>query len=149
MNGDCLTEGHILGAKAMNLALIRKKLPTEADCIFHLERIRWNGKPVCPYCNSTQTSPIPREARHHCNGCNTAFSVSVGTIFHHTHLPLQKWFLAISLVLNAEKDISARQLACYVEVSTNTARFMGLRIRNATLEQGKLIKNVVGWLSTS
>ena len=60
----------------MNLASTGKKLPTEADCISHLERVRWNGKPVCPYCNSTRTSPIPREARHHCNACNTTFSVN-------------------------------------------------------------------------
>jgi transposase-like protein len=127
----------------MNIVSIYKKFPTEADCISHIERVRWNGKPVCPYCKSTRTSPMPSESRHHCNGCNTTFSVTVDTIFHHTHLPLQKWFLAISLVLNAKKGISARQLGRDLEVNKNTAWFMGMRIRNAMFEQGELLKGIV------
>lgn len=127
----------------MNIVSIYKKFPTEADCISHIERVRWNGKPVCPYCKSTRTSRMPSESRHHCNGCNTTFSVTVDTIFHHTHLPLQKWFLAISLVLNAKKGISARQLGRDLEVNKNTAWFMGMRIRNAMFEQGELLKGIV------
>lgn len=127
----------------MNIVSIYKKFPTEGDCISHIERVRWNGKPVCPYCKSTRTSPMPSESRHHCNGCNTTFSVTVDTIFHHTHLPLQKWFLAISLVLNAKKGISARQLGRDLEVNKNTAWFMGMRIRNAMFEQGELLKGIV------
>jgi len=127
----------------MNIVSIYKKFPAETDCISHIERVRWNGKPVCPYCKSIRTSPMPSESRHHCNGCNTTFSVTVDTIFHHTHLPLQKWFLAISLVLNAKKGIAARQLARDLQVNKNTAWFMGMRIRNAMFEQGELLKGIV------
>jgi transposase-like protein len=127
----------------MNIVAIYKKFPTEADCIAHIERVRWNGRPVCPYCKSTRTTPMPRESRHHCNGCNTTFSVTVDTIFHHTHLDLQKWFLAISLVLNANKGISARQMARDLEVNRNTAWYMGMRIRNAIFEQGELLRGIV------
>lgn len=127
----------------MNIVAIYKKFPTEADCISHIERVRWNGKPVCPYCKSTRTTPMPSESRHHCNSCNTTFSVTVDTIFHHTHLPLQKWFLAVSLVLNAKKGISARQLARDLEVNKNTAWYMGMRIRNAMFEQGELLSGIV------
>jgi hypothetical protein len=73
----------------------------------------------------------------------TVFSVTVDTIFHHTHLPLQKWFLAISLVLNAKKGISARQLGRDLEVNKNTAWYMSMRIRNAMFEQGELLKGIV------
>jgi transposase-like protein len=127
----------------MNIIAIYKKFPTEADCIAHLERVRWKGVPACPYCHSTRTTAIAKESRHHCNGCNTTFSVTVGTIFHHTHLDLQKWFLAISLVLNAKKGIAARQLARDLEVNKNTAWYMGMRIRNAMFEQGELLKGIV------
>lgn len=126
----------------MNIRTIYKKFPTEADCIAHLERVRWNGRPVCPYCKSTRTTPIASESRHHCNCCNTTFSVTVDTIFHHTHLDLQIWFLAISLVLNAKKGISARQLGRDLEVNKNTAWYMGMRIRNAMIEQGELLRGV-------
>lgn len=127
----------------MNIIEIYRKFPKEADCIAHLERVRWQGKPVCPYCQSTKASPAPAESRHHCNNCKTTFSVTVGTIFHHTHLDLQKWFLAISLVLNAKKGISARQLARDIEVNKNTAWRMGMQIRKAMIEQSELMTGVV------
>ena len=88
---------------------------------------------------------MPAERRHHRNNCKTSFSVTVGTIFHHTHLPLQKWFLALSLVLNAKKNISARQLARDLQVNKNTGWRMGMQIRNAMLEieQRNLLQGIV------
>ena len=121
----------------MNIVRIYELFPTEADCVAHLEAVRWKGTPVCPYCGSPSTSPMPKEGRHHCNACNTTFSVTVGTIFHHTHLPLQKWLLAVSLVLNAKKGLSARQLARDLEVNKNTGWRMGMQIRNAMAESGQ------------
>jgi transposase-like protein len=126
----------------MNIVKIYELFPTEADCIAHLENVRWHGVPVCPYCKSDRTTPMPSESRHHCNSCNTTFSITVDTIFHHTHLDLQKWFLAISLVLNAKKGISARQLGRDLEVNKNTAWYMGMRIRNAMFEQGELLRGI-------
>jgi transposase-like protein len=118
----------------MNIVRIFELFPTEADCIAHLENVRWRGKPICPYCKSDRTSPMPREQRHHCNNCKTSFSVTVNTIFHQTHLPLQKWFLAVSIVLNAKKGPSARQLARDLDVNRNTGWRMGMQIREATAE---------------
>lgn len=129
----------------MNIVSIYRQFPTEASCIAHLERIRWNNKPTCPYCQSQSSSPYPKESRHHCNNCNTTYKVTVGTIFHHTHLPLQKWFLAISLILNAKKGIAARQLARDLEVNKNTAWYLAMRIRNAMTEstQRELLQGLV------
>jgi transposase-like protein len=115
----------------MNIIKIFEMFPTEANCIAHLESVRWRGKPACPYCKSTNTTAMPKESRHHCNACNTTFSVTVGTIFHQTRLPLQKWFLAVSIVLNAKKGLSARQLARDLEVNKNTGWRMGMQIRKA------------------
>jgi len=64
-------------------------------------------------------------------------------MFHHTHLDLQKWFLAVSLILNAKKGISSRQLARDLEVNKNTAWSMGMRIRRAMMEQQGLLKGIV------
>ena len=129
----------------MNIIEVYRKFPTESDCIVHLEKVRWKGTPVCVYCNSERVSSMPKEHRHHCNNCNTTFSVTVNTIFHHTHLPLQKWFLAISLILNAKKGIAARQLARDLEVNKNTAWSLAMRIRKAMLEAGQrdLLQGVV------
>lgn len=119
----------------MNIVSVYKVFPTETDCLNHIEKVRWHGKPVCPYCKSDKQSPLPKENRYHCNTCNTTFSVTVGTIFHQTHLPLQKWFLALSLVLNAKKGISARQLGRDLEVNKDTAWRMAMKIRQAMSQQ--------------
>jgi len=127
----------------MNIIQIYKKFPTQSDCIKHLELVRWNNEPVCPYCKSKKQTPLPKEHRYHCNNCNTSYSVLVGTIFHKTRLDLQKWFLAITLVLNAKKGISARQLARDIEVTKDTAWYMIMRIRAAFVEQGELMEGIV------
>src|SRR5208282_1530275 len=129
----------------MNITRIYQLFPTESDCIKHLENVRWKGKPTCPYCRSDRTTAAPTEKRHHCNNCKTSFSVTVGTIFHHTHLPLQKWLLAVSLVLNAKKGLSARQLARDLDVNRNTGWRMAMQIRKAMAEreQRELLSGVV------
>lgn len=127
----------------MNIIQIYKKFPTEDSCIKHIEKVRWQNTPICPYCKSKKQTPLTKENRYHCNNCNTSFSVTVQTIFHHTHLPLQKWFLAISLILNAKKGIASRQLARDIEVNPKTAWFMQMRIRKAMNEYGELLKGIV------
>lgn len=127
----------------MNIVEIYKKFPTQKDCIAHIEKVRWNDKPTCPYCHSTNTTRFKNSFRHHCNNCNTSFSVTVGTIFHHTHIDLQKWFLAISLILNAKKGISSRQLSRDIEVNKNTAWRMQMQIRKAMIEYGNLLRGIV------
>lgn len=127
----------------MNIIQIYKQFPTPESCIKHLEGVRWNGRPACPYCHSKRQTPLKNEQRYHCNSCNTSYSVTVGTIFHKTKIDLQKWFLAISLVLNAKKGISARQLMRDIEVNKNTAWYMLMRLRRAMVEHGELLKGLV------
>lgn len=127
----------------MNIIQIFNKFPTQESCLEHLDQIRWNGNPRCPYCESENQTPLKDEHRYHCNNCNTSFSVTVGTIFHHTHLPLQKWFLAVTLMLNAKKGLSARQLARDLEVNKNTAWRITMKVREAMAYQGELLKGIV------
>lgn len=119
----------------MNIIQIFEKFPTQEACKEHLEKARWGNTPKCPYCQSERTT---RNAdRHYCYNCKTSFSVTVGTIFHRTHLPLQKWFLAIALMLNAKKGISALQLSRDIEVNKNTAWRINMQIRKAMTQRGQ------------
>lgn len=111
-----------------------RSLPTEKDCLGFLEAARWGGEPDCPYCGSTRVTAVPTECRHRCNGCNTAFSVTVNTIFHRTRLSLRTWFAAISLILDAREPVPARRLARQLGVNKNTASRLNARIRVAMLE---------------
>jgi transposase-like protein len=127
----------------MNIIQIFKKFPTQKNCVKHLEKARWNNKPICPYCSSTNTNSLIKELRHHCNGCRKSFSVTVGTIFHHTHVPLQKWFLLISLMQNAEKGLSSLQASRDIDVSQTTTWSMMHRIRKAMSDDGSLLFGII------
>lgn len=127
----------------MNIIQIFERFPTQEACKEHLEKARWGDTPKCPYCQSVRTTR--NAGRHYCYNCKTSFSVTVGTIFHRTHLPLQKWFLAITLILNAKKGISALQLSRDLEVNKNTGWRIAMQIRKAMTQrdQRDLLTGVV------
>ena len=132
----------------MNIVQIFKEFPTQESCIKHLEKVRWGGMIHCPYCasiNMDTHSDKKRPYRHRCRDCNTSFSVTVGTIFHRTHLPLQKWFLAINLMLNAKKGLSALQLSRDLHVNKNTAWRISMQIRKAMTQavQRNLLTGII------
>jgi transposase-like protein len=118
----------------MNLLEVITRFPTQESCISQLEALRWQGKPQCPYCKSEQSSKRAGTQRYQCHGCNSAYSVLVGTIFESTKLELPKWFLAISLILNAKKGLSSRQLGRDLGINRNTAWYLQMRIRKAMQE---------------
>ena len=105
-----------------------------------LEQIIWNGKPKCPYCGSNNATAYKSEKRYHCNSCYTSFSVTVGTIFHKTHVSLDKWLLAIRLVINSSGGISVRQLASEVGVNKNTAASMVKRIKEEMKQESDMLR---------
>jgi transposase-like protein len=129
----------------MDLVTVFKKFPSQKECIEYLERVRWGDAPICPYCGSSRSTALKNEQRYHCNSCNTTYSVTVNTVFHDTRLELQKWFLAIAIILNAKKGISARQLARDLKVNKNTAWYLGMRIRKAMVDtdQRQLLMGLV------
>lgn len=134
----------------MNIIEIMNRWPNQETAINHLERIRWGGHPVCPYCKSDKVcvhaSKDKALPRWQCETCHRAFSVTVGTIFHHTHLPLQTWFLAVAIMLNAKKNISNLQLSRDLNLPYKTAWSLALRIRIAMLtdpDQKRLFHGII------
>lgn len=133
----------------MNIIEIFSRFPKRADCINHIESVKWANSPICPYCGSAHCTTMKKEKRfninrYHCNKCNATFSVLVGTIFQDTKLELQKWFLAIFLIFNSKKGISSRQLARDLQVNVKTAWSMQIRIRKAMFNNDlELLKGIV------
>jgi transposase-like protein len=127
----------------MTMASIYQMFPSQDSCIEHLEKIRWQNGPECPYCFNKHVTREKSQNRWHCNACNTSFSVTVNTIFHDTKIPLQKWFVAISLMLNAPKDISAKQLQRDLKVTYKTAWNMAVRIRRAMSDQSDFLHQII------
>ncbi|MDN3509153.1 MAG: IS1595 family transposase, partial [Candidatus Neptunochlamydia sp.] len=104
---------------------------TQKECVKFLEKNRWGDRPKCAYCESDHTYQALEKERHHCNRCHRSFSVTVGTIFHGTKVPLQKWFLLIALMLNAKKGLSACQAARDLGMRRTTVWSMMHRIRKS------------------
>ena len=119
----------------MNIIEVFNKFQTQEQAIEYLEEKRWHGKPICPYCLSEKVcrhSSADRENRRlQCQSCSKAFSVTVGTIFHKTHVPLRNWFLVLALMLNAKKSASACQIARDIGMRRPTVWSMMHRIRVA------------------
>ncbi len=116
----------------MNLLEIFSRYPDQEACIEHLENVRYGDKPYCPHCGGVHVARKAdgeRMGRWNCHDCKSSFNVLSGTIFEKTKVPLQKWFMAIGLVINAKKSLSSCQLARDLELNQKTAWFMEQRIR--------------------
>ena len=116
---------------------------THQECLVHLEKIRWDGIPICPYCGSNKSSRYKSEHRYHCSSCFTSYSVTVDTLFHKTHVDLHKWFQAILILYKLNPDISGRKLAQAIQVNRATASLMIKRVLGASPEQAEILKAIV------
>lgn len=113
----------------MDLFQISNKFPSELDAIKYFEKQRWGDKIRCPYCNSDKKGIRNKDNRFHCKNCNKTYSVVTGTWLHYSKIPLRKWMMAITLITNAKKGISAKQLQRDLNVSYPTAGSMSMTLR--------------------
>lgn len=107
----------------------------------YLERVRWPDGPVCPHCGSI-ADHYRLEGKSHrkgllkCQDCREQFSVTVGTVFERSKIPLSKWLAAAFLLCSSKKGISAHQLHRTLGVTYKTAWFLAHRIRLAMTDSG-------------
>jgi transposase-like protein/IS1 family transposase len=99
--------------------------------IDHFKTIRWGGGIVCPYCDHDKAYTLSRANKYRCADCNRNFSVTVGTIFEDTKLPLRIWFGAIWLITNHPKGIASTTLARDLGITQKSAWFLLHRLRHA------------------
>ena len=102
----------------------------------HLEAIRWPDGPICPHCGSLDNAAqlngkSTRPGVYKCRDCRKPFSVTVGTVFERSKIPLNKWLLATHLLASSKKGISSHQLHRSLGVTYKTAWFMMHRLRLA------------------
>lgn len=107
----------------------------------HLEKLQWAMGRVCPHCGTVDNSTelkgkSTRPGVYKCKDCRKPFSVTVGTVFERSHIPLNKWLLATHLLAASKKGMSAHQLSRMLDVTYKTAWFMAHRIREAMKDNG-------------
>ncbi len=108
----------------------------------HLEHVRWPDGPVCPHCGTfgeritkvEGKKQSHRPSLYHCNECAKQFTVTVGTVYEASHIPLHKWLLATHLLTASKKGISAHQLHRMLGITYKSAWFMAHRIREGMRE---------------
>jgi hypothetical protein len=137
----------------MNLIDVTKKFATPEACNDFVESMRWPDGATCLACEGkrvtkytkqagsrnrinpktgeTELKAVPARILYVCLDCGEQFSVTEGTIFNDTHLDLEKWFMAVGLMVNAKKGLSALQLKRDLKVAYKTAWYLNHRIRKA------------------
>jgi transposase-like protein len=118
----------------MTIIDVQNLFSTDEKCRELLERLRWPNGPECPRCKATQLARLTEKLLY-CKDCDYQFSVTAGTIFHDSHLPLLKWFVATYLICESRKGMSANQIRRVLwgqnKGSYKTAWYLCHRIRKA------------------
>ena len=122
------------GKSEMNLVKLMDKFSDEEPCRQYLEELRWPNGVACTRCGSLQCYYTSTRATWECDSCGYHFSVTAGTMLHDTHLPLRKWLIAVYLMIESKKGISALQLKRTLNTAYKTAWYLAHRIRAAMEE---------------
>jgi transposase-like protein len=145
---------------------LAKTIKSEADAYAYMERLRWPDGPVCPHCGSVERhyflTPKTKDADNvaarkttrgtmtqrrvwKCKTCRKQFSVTTGTVFHGTKVPLHTWLMVVFEMCANKNGIAAREIARKYGVAPKTAWFMTNRLREAMKNRApeRLISGVV------
>jgi transposase-like protein len=119
----------------LTLSLLDERFTDRLVAAEYLESIRWPNGPVCPHCGESEKRPYPLKSKtrrlYKCAACRKQYTVTVGTIFESSHIPINKWILAFYLLCSSKKGMSSHQLHRMLGVTYKTAWFMTHRIREA------------------
>ncbi len=135
-------------AKNLNLATLSPLFADEQAARKFIESQRWPNGPVCPRCgcsdhytlNPRPTSKSPvRPGVYTCKGCKKQYTVRIGMVFEDSHIPLNKWLMAMHLMMSCKKGISSLQLSREVGITVKSAWFMSHRIREALVQMRALM----------
>ena len=130
----------------MKLMEVTKAFATEEQCLAYLEAKRWPDGIRCVACGSKNISRITRKVTKKTDNkraqlyqclepsCKQQFSATTGTIFNGSHLPIDKWFMAVALLVDAKKSMSALQLKRHLDCNYRTAWYLAHRIREAMVD---------------
>lgn len=127
--------------KGLSLPAFLERFGTDAQCANALFKARWGGRFECPECGCGSHCLIEGRRLYQCTACRHQASVTAGTIFHGTHLPLRKWFLAMHLLSQGKHSISALELKRQIGVSYETAWNVKHKLMHVMLEreQGRIL----------
>ena len=137
----------------MNLITLAQEYADEDKARELLEYILWPNGAICPHCKHDEVYKLTpkagskspaRKGLYKCSACRKQFTVTVGTIFEDSHLPISKWLMAIFIICSSKKSISANQLSRMLNITYKAAWFMAHRLRFAVSPEMPLQKLLTG-----
>jgi transposase-like protein len=117
------------------LAELNEAFADPQAAVDHFTAIRWKNGQFCPHCGHDKVYSLKRKNIYRCAQCKTNFSITVGTIFENSKLPLRVWFGAIWLITNHKKGIASTTLAVDLGITQKSAWFLLHRLRHAARTQ--------------
>ena len=121
--------------KGLSLIEFNRRYGTDEQCHVSLIAMRWPDGFECPHCKGRKHSYSPARRIFQCSACRVQTSVRAGTVFHKSHTPLVKWFLAIYLLTGAKNDIAALELARQLGVKWDTAWLIKQKLMEVMLQR--------------
>ena len=132
-----------MSRSTISLYQISKLYPNADVARTYFESQRWPGGVTCPHCEEVKRITPRPKGFYRCNACKKDFTVRTGTIFERSHVQLDKWILAMYLLLTARKGVSSLQLGKEIGVTQKTAWFMLGRLREACGNDSKMLGGIV------
>ena len=134
--------------KPLSLIDLMRLIPDEDAAVKFLEDLRWGDGIRCPHCGSEDAGRTPKPERqrqtHRCHDCYKFFSVRTGTVMAQSQLSLQKWLLAIHLILTSRTGVSRVEVSKQIGCTQKTAWFLMHRIREAMRQaEGQWLSGVI------
>src|ERR1043166_8980222 len=132
----------------LNLIKLAQEYSDEDKARTLLESLRWPSGPTCPHCKAAGSEcgdiykiapdekSKTRKGLYCCAACRKQFTVTVGTVFEVSHIPISKWLMAMFIICSSKKSVSAHQLHRMLGITYKTAWFMAHRIRFAMEPDG-------------
>jgi transposase-like protein len=146
------------GVPKLNVITLSEQIPDEAAAYEYLEDLRWNGTPECPHCGNTErcyflkarngarktSTGAPTQRRlWKCAACRKQFSVLTGTVMHGTKIPVRTWVFVMFEMAASKNGCAAREIERKYGLTTRSAWFMTMRIREA-MKAGGITTKMTG-----
>lgn len=132
-----------MSKSTISLSQLSKMFPDAESARVYMERNRWPDGPVCPDCQEAARITTRKGGFYRCNACKLDFTVRTGSIFGRSHIPLDKWILAIYMLMTARKGVSSLQLSKELGIRQASAWFMLGRLREACGNDPTVLRGII------
>ena len=122
----------------MSILEFQRRFKTDEDCISAIARKRWPDGFVCPHCQSAHVKRLAKRRAFQCNGCKRQTSITAGTIFEKTRIPLLNWFFMMFLMANDKGGVSATRISLLLNMRYDTVWHILEKLRIAMGERDEL-----------